>query len=63
MMRISRDVGAVLLGGEAPTSAVSTGWETGARQSVADQLRAAASRVQLTDEVLARLREAGWPGR
>ncbi|MDA2891973.1 AAA family ATPase [Mycolicibacterium sp. BiH015] len=58
LMRISRDVGAVLLGGEPPASSMSTGWEAGARQSVADQLRAAASRVQLTDEVLARLRAA-----
>jgi hypothetical protein len=58
LMRISRDVSAVLLGGQVPASSAGTGWETGARQSVADQLRAAASRVQLTDEVLARLRAA-----
>lgn len=58
LMQISRDVSAVLLGGQVPASSASTGWETGARQSVADQLRAAASRVQLTDEVLARLRAA-----
>ncbi len=58
LLRISRDVGSVLLGGTAPPRDDATGWEAGARQSVADQLRAAASRVQLTDEVLARLRGA-----
>lgn len=58
LLRISRDVGAVLLGSQPPTTSASTGWEPGARQSVADQLRAAASRVQLTDAVLARLRAA-----
>ncbi|MDG4663784.1 AAA family ATPase [Mycobacterium sp. 236(2023)] len=58
LLRISRDVGTVLLGGQAPSAGASTGWEAGARQTVADQLRAAASRVQLTDEVLGRLRAA-----
>ncbi|ADU01124.1 AAA family ATPase [Mycolicibacterium gilvum] len=58
LLRISRDVGSVLLGGTAPPRDDATGWEAGARQSVADQLRAAASRVQLTDEVLSRLHAA-----
>ncbi len=58
VLRISRDVGTVLLGGRAPARQDVTGWEAGARQSVADQLRAAASRVQLTDAVLARMRAA-----
>ncbi|ORB25873.1 AAA family ATPase [Mycolicibacterium parafortuitum] len=58
LLRISRDVGAVLLGREAPAREDVTGWEGGARRSVADQLRAAAERVQLTDEVIARLRAA-----
>ena len=58
LLRISRDVGAVLLGRQAPAREDVTGWEAGARRSVADQLRAAAERVQLTDEVIARLRAA-----
>ena len=57
LLRISRDVGAVLLGAQPAPAAAST-WDAAARQSVADQLRAAASRVQLTDDVLLRLREA-----
>ena len=36
-----------------------TGWIAAARQSVADQLRAAASRATLTDAAVARLQEAG----
>ena len=48
----------MLLGGPAPAREDVTGWEAGARRSVADQLRAAAERVQLTDEVIARLRAA-----
>ena len=51
-------MGAVLLGGQAPPRKDGTGWEAAARQSVADQLRVAASRVQLTDETTARLRRA-----
>lgn len=58
LIRISRDVSAVLLGGPAPPRDDDTGWEAGARQSVADQLLAAAARVQLTDDVVARLRTA-----
>ncbi|MBB2989732.1 hypothetical protein FHR72_001195 [Mycolicibacterium iranicum] len=58
LLRISRDVGTVLLGGQAPPRDDATGWEAGARQSVADQLRAAAQRVQLTDEVVERLHAA-----
>lgn len=59
---MSRDVGELLLGGARADdvrarSAPETGWEEGARQSVADQLRAAASMVLLTDDVLTRVRE------
>jgi hypothetical protein len=57
LLRVSRDVGAVLLGG-APSGGLDTSWDAAARQSVADQLRAAASRVQLPAEVVERLREA-----
>ncbi|UXA14550.1 AAA family ATPase [Mycobacterium sp. SMC-8] len=63
VLRISRDVGAVLLGrdevspdGEGTAPRGDTGWEPAARQSVADQLRAAAARVQLTEDVVDRLR-------
>ena len=58
LLRISRDVGAVLLGEPTPPRHDDTGWEAAARQSVADQLRSAAQRVQLTDEVVARLHRA-----
>ncbi|KMO82802.1 AAA family ATPase [Mycolicibacterium chlorophenolicum] len=58
LLRISRDVGAVLLGGAPVRDLDESGWEAAARQSVADQLRAAAARVRLTDEVVARLRKA-----
>jgi ATP-dependent DNA helicase PIF1 len=57
LLRVSRDVGAVLLGGT-PSGGLDTSWDAAARQSVADQLRAAASRVQLPAEVVERLREA-----
>jgi len=62
LLRVSRDVGELLLGGGRADDvrargAPETGWEEGARQAVADQLRAAASRVMLTDDVLARVRE------
>ncbi|MDZ4269625.1 MAG: AAA family ATPase, partial [Mycobacterium sp.] len=62
LLRVSRDVGELLLGGARADdvharSAPETGWEEGARQSVADQLSAAASRVMLTDDVLTRVRE------
>jgi len=56
LLRISRDVGAVLLGAAAPAgNTADTGWDAAARRSVADQLRAAVSRVRLPAEVLDRL--------
>ena len=58
LLRVSRDVGAVLLGGSPSREGVDTSWDAAARQSVADQLRTAASRVQLPAEVVERLREA-----
>ena len=60
LLRVSRDVGAVLLGAAASSfvDGSETPWEAAARQSVADQLRAAAGRTQLPAEVVARLREA-----
>ncbi len=61
LLRVSRDVGAVVLGGATASSfdgVSDTPWHAAARQSVADQLRAAASRAQLTAEVVDRLREA-----
>lgn len=58
LLRLSRDVSAVLLQGvRAPASESST-WDAAARQSVADQLRAAASRVSVTADVLERLHQA-----
>ncbi|WP_197373210.1 AAA family ATPase [Mycolicibacterium baixiangningiae] len=57
LLRISRDVGAVLLGLPVHRGPESS-WDAAARQSVAAQLRAAASRVQLPKEVAARLQEA-----
>lgn len=60
LLRISRDVGAVVLGRKASSidDASQTSWDAAARQSVADQLRAAATRAQLPKEVVARLQEA-----
>jgi hypothetical protein len=58
LLRVSRDVGAVLLGGAPSREGTDTSWDAAARQSVADQLRAAASRVQLPAAVVERLREA-----
>lgn len=61
LLRVSRDVGTVVLGRGAVSSiddASDTPWDAAARQSVADQLRAAAARAQLPAEVVARLREA-----
>jgi len=55
LLRVSRDIGAVLLGAS-PTGVVEASGP--ARQSVADQLSAAASRVQLPAVVVERLREA-----
>lgn len=57
LLRISRDVGAVLLGASVHRD-LDSSWDAAARQSVADQLRAAASRTLLPDAVVARLREA-----
>jgi NAD-dependent DNA ligase len=48
-----------VLGGPAPVRAGNdTPWDAAARQTVADQLRAAASRAQLTAEVVTRLGQA-----
>jgi ATP-dependent DNA helicase PIF1 len=65
VLSVSRSVGEVLLGyakaqeAQARNGAlVDTPWTVTARQSVASQLTAAASRVRLTDESVARLREA-----
>ncbi|HZX56783.1 MAG TPA: hypothetical protein VFE86_19000, partial [Ilumatobacteraceae bacterium] len=58
ILRVSRDVGAVLLGGAPSRDGVDTSWDAAARQSVADQLRAAASRVQLPAAMVERLRDA-----
>ncbi|MDO3634417.1 AAA family ATPase [Mycolicibacterium arseniciresistens] len=57
LLRISRDVSAVLLGASVPRD-LDAPADAAARQSVADQLRAAAARVQLPMEVAARLEEA-----
>ena len=61
LLRVSRDVAAVMLGG-LPTVDLDKGeestWDAAARQSVADQLRAAASRALLPDEVITRLHHA-----
>jgi ATP-dependent DNA helicase PIF1 len=60
LLRVSKDVGAVVLGGATASSLRNDGtpWDAAARQSVADQLRAAAERAQLPAEVVARLHEA-----
>ena len=61
LLRVSSDVGAVLLGNAAPSSfddASDTPWHAAAKQSVADQLRAAASRAQLPTGVVTRMRAA-----
>jgi len=57
LLRISRDVGAVLLGAQPEPSAAST-WDAAARQSVADQLRSAAARVRLPADARTRLQAA-----
>ncbi|MGA5464433.1 AAA family ATPase [Mycobacterium sp. NPDC050041] len=57
LLRISRDVSAVLLGASVPRD-LDAPADAAARQSVADQLRAAAARVQLPKDVAARLEEA-----
>lgn len=62
LLRVSRDVSAIVLRG-IPAADVDTAdetpWIAAARQSVADQLGAAASRATLTDVAVDRLREAG----
>ncbi|MCV7224922.1 AAA family ATPase [Mycolicibacterium komossense] len=59
LLRVSRDIGGVLLGvAPASGSADASAWELAARQSVADQLRTAASRARLPAEVVSRLTEA-----
>jgi ATP-dependent DNA helicase PIF1 len=61
LLRVSRDVGAVMRGGLATVDldkGEESTWDAAARQSVADQLRAAAARTSLTEEVVARLHEA-----
>jgi len=65
ILNISRSIGEVLLGDakaqevQARIGTVAdTPWMVSARQSVADQLKAAAARVRLTEEAMARLREA-----
>jgi hypothetical protein len=57
LLRISRDVAAVLFGASVPRD-LDAPADAAARQSVADQLQAAAARVQLPKEVAARLDEA-----
>lgn len=57
LLRISRDVGAVLLGAQ-PTPGPASTWDSAARQSVADQLRRAAAGVRLPADVRARLQMA-----
>ena len=62
LLRVSRDVSAIVLRGLPAADvngAAETPWIAAARQSVADQLCAAASRATLTDVAVARLREAG----
>jgi hypothetical protein len=62
MLRVSRDVSAVVLRGmpaQQVRGPAETPWIAAARQSVADQLCAAASRATVTDAVVERLREAG----
>ncbi|ORV65394.1 AAA family ATPase [Mycobacterium gastri] len=65
ILDVSRSVGEVLVGDVKAQevqarmgSLVDTPWVVSARQSVGAQLRSAASRVRLTDEAIARLREA-----
>jgi hypothetical protein len=57
LLDVSRRAGAILLGlGGGDDGALDTPWHFAARESVADQLRAAATRVPMTVEALARLR-------
>ncbi|HZN83915.1 MAG TPA: AAA family ATPase [Mycobacterium sp.] len=62
ILRVSRDVSAIVLRGMSARQVqglAETPWIAAARQSVADQLCAAASRATLTDAVVERLQEAG----
>jgi hypothetical protein len=59
LLAVSRQIGPALLGARHHVEDLPvTPWIAAARHSVADQLRAAAGRVHLTDEVVARLRAA-----
>lgn len=59
LLAVSRQIGPALLGAPHRVEDLPvTPWIAAARHSVADQLRAAAGRVRLTDEVVARLRAA-----
>jgi hypothetical protein len=61
LLRVSRDVSAIVLRGRSALEVrgpAETAWIAAARQSVADQLCAAASRATLTDLAVERLREA-----
>jgi ATP-dependent DNA helicase PIF1 len=61
LLRVSRDVSAIVLRGKSAEEVQESGetaWVAAARQSVADQLCAAASRATLTDMVVERLQEA-----
>ncbi|OBF25064.1 AAA family ATPase [Mycobacterium sp. ACS4331] len=55
LLRLSRQVGAVLLGEEASPAAPDGDWDAAAAQAVADQLRTAAGRTPLPEQVVARL--------
>jgi ATP-dependent DNA helicase PIF1 len=62
ILRVSRDVSAIVLRGMSAQEVqgpAETPWIAAARQSVADQLCAAASQAKLTDVVVERLQEAG----
>lgn len=59
LLRVSRSLGAILLGTAAVDSVTGeTNWEQAACQAAADQLLLAATRTRLPDEVSARLRDA-----
>ncbi|HET6732582.1 AAA family ATPase [Mycobacterium sp.] len=60
LLRVSRDVSAIVLQGTSASEvrASESPWIAAARQSVADQLCAAASRATLTDVAVKRLQEA-----
>jgi ATP-dependent DNA helicase PIF1 len=62
ILRVSQDVSAIVLRGMSAQQVrgpAETPWIAAARQSVGDQLCAAASRATLTDAVVERLQEAG----